>query len=69
MPCGKAKLTGDRKTLNPAGYDCAVCCVQIVISQAEEVNKVQYVLMAVEGCICSAIVIMFVFYITSKVQG
>lgn len=43
--------------------------MQIVISQAEEVNKVQYVLMAVEGCICSAIVIMFVFYITSKVWG
>ena len=40
---------------------------QIVIASAQSVNRVQYVLMAVEGCLCSFLVILWIVYITTRV--
>lgn len=46
-----------------------LCCgnLQVVIQLAEDVNQVQYNLVAVEGCVCSVLVIVWMFIITTKV--
>ena len=42
---------------------------QIVIENAQSMNQVQYIFMAVEGIVCCTLVTMFVAYTTSQVGG